>query len=197
MGCVPKTCCRFYCQAHPPTDEETDKQKKLCSRCRTAVAVVAPVITVLFFEFYSTKPNSTSAHTRRQNVLVHRNVWAVCFKTCCRWYCQAHPPIDEGKQEKLCCKCRTAVVVVASATKSSVGHLSGCRTFAFKLCRTWSWGTRKHTTKSSTCTKGSKVRSKAERTATLTLASCVLLLLLLLLLLFCCRRSSAEDVIHQ
>ena len=54
--------------------------------------------------------------------------------------------------------------------------------------RTSSWGTRKHATKSSTRTKDQGLDQQAERTTTLTLASCVLptvaaVLLLLLLLL--------------
>ena len=37
---VPKTCCRWYCQPSPPTNEGTEKQGKLCCRWRTAVVVV-------------------------------------------------------------------------------------------------------------------------------------------------------------
>ena len=52
-------------------------------------------------------------------------------------------------------------------------------------------GIREHTL----CTKGPRFKlTQAERTAMLTLASCVLLLLLLL---FCCWRSPAVDVVHQ
>ena len=32
----------WYCQAHPPTDEGTEKRERLCWKCRTAVVVVAP-----------------------------------------------------------------------------------------------------------------------------------------------------------
>ena len=40
------------------TEEGTEKQEKLCCRCRTAVVVVvAPVMTAFVFEFYPTKPN--------------------------------------------------------------------------------------------------------------------------------------------
>ena len=75
---------------------------------------------------------------------------------------------------------------------SLLRHMSGCRFFVFKLCRISSWRTAKHTTKSSTCTKGSRVIDRqAERTATLTLASGVLLLLLLL----ACRCRTAVVVV--
>ena len=76
----------------------------------------------LFFEFYRTKPNSTS--TRRQTVPVHSNVRAMPPKICCRWCCQVHPPTGEGteRQEKTCCRCCTSVVVMEPATRSSVEH---------------------------------------------------------------------------
>ena len=70
------------------------------------------------------------------------------------------PGTDGGteKQEKLCCRCRIAVVVVVAATRTSVGHVSGCRFFVINLRRISSWGTRKHKTNSSTYTKGSRDR---------------------------------------
>ena len=88
---------------------------------------------------------------------VHSNVRAGSPRQCCRWYSQAHAPTDEGteKQGKLCCRCRTAVLVVAHATRSFVGHMSGRRIFRLHVIS--SWGTKKRTTKSSTCTKGSRV----------------------------------------
>jgi len=115
-------------------------------------------------------------------------------ETCCRWYCQAHPPTDEGteKQEKICCSCCTAVSSSVGTARSSVLDTRQVVDFSSS---NYECGTRKHATTSSTCTEGSKVKpTQAERTATLTLASCVLLLLLLL---FCCWRSSAVDVLHQ
>ena len=62
--------------------------------------------------------------------------------------------------EELCCRCRTAVVVVAQGTRSSLCWTQNirCRFFVFILCRISRWGTTKHTTKTSTCTTGSRVR---------------------------------------
>ena len=94
--------------------------------------------------------NSTSTHGQNASVRSGR-----IPQTCCRWYCQPSPRTDEGteKQDKLCCRWRRAEVVVAPATTRSVGHMSSYRFFFFEL-----WETRKHTTKSSTCTKGSWVK---------------------------------------
>ena len=127
-----------------------------------------------FFQVYITKPSSTSTRRLTESVYPQQRSGHVP-KTSCRWYCQAHPPTDEGteKQEKICSRC-------CGISSSN-----------------YECGTRKHTTHSSTCTKGSRVKpTQAERTATLTLASCILLLLLLQLLR--CRRKSAVDVVrHQ
>ena len=86
--------------------------------------------------------------------------------------------------------------MVAPATRNSVGHVYGCRFFAFKccplvgcrlfvskLCRLSSCGTRKHTASRVRVQTVRGLGRQAERTATLTLVSCALLLLLLLLLL--------------
>ena len=77
----------------------------------------------------------------------------------CRWYCQPHPPTDEGT-EKLCCTFRTAVVVVAPDTREtlSVVQVSGVDFSSSKLCGSSRWGTKKHATKLSTCTMDSRVR---------------------------------------
>ena len=56
VGPCPKTCCRWCCQAHLPTDEGTEKQEKICRRfssssggtCHDGFGC---------FEFYRTKPN--------------------------------------------------------------------------------------------------------------------------------------------
>ena len=40
-GGIPKRCCMsYYCQAHLPTDERTEKQEKLCGKCRRAGLIV-------------------------------------------------------------------------------------------------------------------------------------------------------------
>ncbi len=85
--------------------------------------------------------------------------------------------------EKVCCRCRTAVVVVvAPAARSSLcwTHVR-CRFFVFKLCRISSWGSTKHTANRARVQRVQGLDRQDERTATLTLASCALLLLLLLL----------------
>ena len=122
--------------------------------------------------------------TCRQTVPVNSNVRA----TCCSWCCQAHPPTDEGmeRQAKICCRCCTAaaaVGVVAPATRKAL--VNTCpRLYIFRLQIMSAEPGNKCETKSNTgtCTRVSRVKpTQAERTATLTLASCVLLLLLLLL----------------
>ena len=106
-----------------------------------------------FFQFCRTESNPTS--TRRQCVCPQQRSVRVP-STCRRWYCQTHPPTGEGTGI-LSGRCRTAVVMVAPATKSSLcwTHIR-CRFFVSKVCRHPSWGTRNrnHTLKSSTCTKG-------------------------------------------
>ena len=85
--------------------------------------------------------------------------------------------------EKVCCRCRTAVVVVvAPAARSSLcwTHVR-CRFSVFKLCRISSWGSTKHTANRARVQRVQGLDRQDERTATLTLASCALLLLLLLL----------------
>ena len=120
FGPCPKTRCRWCCEAHRPTTtaEGTENQGKLCWRCGTAgySSVAAPVTTVFVFRVL---PKTNQTHDSPVRVLVGRMylstaTFGPCPKTCCRWYCQAHPPTDEWteKQEKLCCRCRTIVVVV-------------------------------------------------------------------------------------
>ena len=86
-----------------------------------------------------------------------------------------------------------SVVVVASATRSSVERMSGCRFSVFKIMSAEPGNTQQNGVR---VQRVQRLNRQAERTTTLTLASCVLQLLLLLLL-FCCWRSSAVDVVHQ
>ena len=99
--------------------------------------------------------------------------------------------------EKLCCRYRTSLVVVAPTTISFpcwTKHVR-CRFFVFKICRILS--------SEPGDTRQNRVRVQrvegfnwpAERAATLTLASYVLLPLPQLLFC-CCWRSSAVDAVH-
>ena len=118
-------------------------------------------------------------------------------KTCSRWYCQARAPTDEGtkKKEKLCCICRTgtAVVVMTPATRSSPLNCQVADFSSSNYCRISSWEPGNTQQNRVRAQRVQGLDRQAERTATLTLASCVLPLLLLLLLLFCCKRSFAVD----
>ena len=79
------------------------------------------------------KPNSMS--TRRHNVPFHSNFRVVSVRHAAGGIVRSTLLLMEGteKQEKLCCRCRTGVVLVATATGSSVGHMSGCIFFVLDL----------------------------------------------------------------
>ena len=139
--------------------------------------------------------NRTYSTHKDLNLLIFSLTILVLFtmvlhsKICCRWYCQAHPPTDEGteRQEKLG-SCRTAVVVVAPAITSR----SSCWTC--QVVDNWfpnkeaehRGGKRETYNENRGRVRAQGVQGRdrqAKRTATLSLALCVLLLLLLLL---CC-----------
>ena len=65
---------------------------------------------------YLTKPNSM--YTRRQAVSAHSNVRPVSLKHATGGVYPDHFPTDQGteKQNMICCRCRTAVVVEAPVT---------------------------------------------------------------------------------
>ena len=171
LGPCPKTCCRRYCQAHPRTDEGTEKQEKLCCRCRTAVVVVAPatrssvgqISGCRFFVFKLRESQvGEPGNTQQNRERVQRSRVRPTSRACS----DADPDLVCPTAaaailllEKFWCRCRTAALVVAPATGSSLcwtQHVR-CRFFVLKSCRISRWGTRKHTTTSSICTKGSKV----------------------------------------
>ena len=110
-----------------------------------------------------------------------------------------HPLTDEGteKQGKLCWRCRTAVVVVAPATRTSVGYryMSGRRFFRLQNNAEFRVGKETHNKIEYVVQRAQGLDRQAEHTATLTLASWVLLLLLLLLLLekLCCTCRTAHS----
>ena len=103
------------------------------------------------------KANSTS--TRRQHVPVQSNVRAVSLRQAAGGFVRSTLRLMGGaeRQEKICCRCCSAVVVVAPATRSSIGHV-GLHLFRLQTMPKSELGSRKHTTKSRACTKGSRAR---------------------------------------
>ena len=102
---------------------------------------------------------------------------------------------ETEKQEKISCRSCTAVVVVALVLDTCICQVVDFA--SFKICARYvKSGYMHNNIEYVRCTKGSRLKpTRAERTATLTLALWVPLLLLLLL--FCCWRSSAVDVVQQ
>ena len=103
-------------------------------------------------------------------------------KACWRRYCQAHPPTDmRGRRSwrKLCCRCRTAAVVVAPASRK-LRLLDTCQVVDFPSSTVVMPNFEQNRVR---VQRPQRLDRQAERTAILTLASCVLVLLLRL---FCC-----------
>ena len=112
--------------------------------------------------------------------------------TCCRWYCQSHPPADEGTD--------TQEMWYSGSSSGGTCYeklflldMPGCRFVVSKLLyrlSRWEAGNTHQVYDKKTSTfmyvRAQRVQGldrQAERMATLTLVSCVLPLLLLLLLL--------------